>query len=135
MCVFLYRTPPKGCLSLLKTRFRSDKNVTDAKLENTSLSTDVFMTVFMQGQPTLRRLVIECSHKIVQDVLSRIPSFLRRISREHELLHLVDHALPEIEGPRHAAAVGEQQIFPVHAAFQIAERLMRALHAARHARA
>ncbi len=29
-----------------KTRFRLDKNVADAKLENTSLSTDVFITVF-----------------------------------------------------------------------------------------
>ena len=41
-----------------KTRFRSDKNVTDAKLEITSLSTDVFITVFVWEQAVLRRLVI-----------------------------------------------------------------------------
>ena len=35
-----------------------DKNVADAKLENTSLSTDVFITVFVQSQRPLRRLVV-----------------------------------------------------------------------------
>ena len=43
---------------LIKTCFRSDKNVADAKLKKTSLSTDVFMTVFIQKQPDFRRLGI-----------------------------------------------------------------------------
>ena len=43
---------------LIKTGFRSDKNVADAKLKKTSLSTGVFMTVFIQKQPDFRRLGI-----------------------------------------------------------------------------
>lgn len=38
-------------LFLAKTRFRSDKNAANAKLENTSLSAGVFVTVFAQKQP------------------------------------------------------------------------------------
>ena len=59
------RTPPKGRLFLIKTRSRPDKMAAGAKLENTLLSTGVFMTVFIQEQTALRRLVIVCREKLL----------------------------------------------------------------------
>ncbi len=59
------RTPPKGRLFLIKTRSRPDKMAADAKLENTLLSTGVFITVFIQEQPALRRLVIVCRERLL----------------------------------------------------------------------
>ena len=41
-----------------KTRFRLDKNVADARLESTSPSTDVFITVFASETAVLCQLDI-----------------------------------------------------------------------------
>ena len=47
----LYRHAARRQSISAKARFRLDKNAADAKLENTSLSTGVFITAFVRNAP------------------------------------------------------------------------------------